>query len=56
MRKGKWQYEAYGQMGCVGCGRCGTACLVNINMIDTFNRLAQEQQLESQTELAEVLP
>lgn len=51
MRKGKWQYEAFGQMGCVGCGRCGTACLVNINMIDTFNALAQEQQAET----AEVL-
>lgn len=44
LRKGKWQYEAYGQMGCVGCGRCGTACLVNINMISTFNQLAAEQQ------------
>jgi len=45
LRKGKWQYQAYGQMGCVGCGRCGTACLVNINMISTFNQLADEQAL-----------
>lgn len=50
MRKGKWQYEAYGQMGCVGCGRCGTACLVNINMISTFNQLAEEQQESATTE------
>ncbi len=48
LRKGKWQYEAYGQQGCVGCGRCGTACLVNINMIDTFNSLAAEQQVEEE--------
>lgn len=50
MRKGKWQYEAYGQMGCVGCGRCGTACIVNINMIDSFNKLYQEQQEAEQAE------
>jgi ferredoxin len=50
MRKGKWQYEAYGQMGCIGCGRCGTACIVNINMIDSFNQLHAEQQAEAGTE------
>ncbi len=42
MRKGKYQYEAYGKMGCVGCGRCGTTCPVKINCIDTFNHLTQE--------------
>jgi ferredoxin len=56
MRKGKWQYEAYGQMGCVGCGRCGTTCIVNINMIDSLNKLyaEQQQQEEEQAEMAEV--
>lgn len=49
MRKGKWQYEAFGQMGCVGCGRCGTACIVNINMIDSFNTLYAEQQATDKT-------
>lgn len=51
MRKGKWQYEAYGQMGCVGCGRCGTSCLVHINMISTFNQLAEERQAEAEAQL-----
>lgn len=56
MRKGKWQYEAFEQMGCVGCGRCGTSCIVNINMIDTFNGLyAEQQQAEQKKEEAEVL-
>lgn len=42
MRKGKYQYEALGKMGCVGCGRCATACPVNITCIKTFNRLTDE--------------
>jgi ferredoxin len=44
MRKGKWQYEAYGIMGCVGCGRCATSCLVHITPIDTYNALYAEQE------------
>jgi len=39
MRKGKYQYEAYGLMGCVGCGRCALSCPVHITPVDTFNRL-----------------
>lgn len=46
MRKGKYQYEAYGMMGCVGCGRCAVACLVNITPINTFNTLHAEQQAQ----------
>lgn len=42
MRKGKYQYEAYGKVGCVGCGRCGTTCPVDITCIKTFNHLTQE--------------
>ncbi|MCZ7546786.1 MAG: 4Fe-4S dicluster domain-containing protein [Anaerolineae bacterium] len=38
-RKGKYQTEAYGLVGCVGCGRCAAACLVNITPVDTFNEL-----------------
>jgi sulfhydrogenase subunit beta (sulfur reductase) len=39
MRKGKYQYEAYGLLGCVGCGRCALSCPVHITPVDTFNRL-----------------
>ncbi len=38
-RKGKYQTEAYGLVGCVGCGRCAAACLVHITPVDTFNEL-----------------
>lgn len=46
MRKGKYQFDANDMVGCVGCGRCATACLVHITPITTFNalwRLKQEQ-------------
>ncbi|MBN1311829.1 MAG: 4Fe-4S dicluster domain-containing protein [Anaerolineae bacterium] len=38
-RKGKYQWEAHGLIGCVGCGRCAEACLVHITPVDTFNQL-----------------
>lgn len=38
-RKGKYQYEAFGELGCVGCGRCALSCLVDITPIKTFNAL-----------------
>ena len=39
MRKAKYQYDANDMVGCVGCGRCATACLVHITPIKTFNEL-----------------
>lgn len=39
MRKAKYQYDANEMVGCVGCGRCATACLVHITPIKTFNEL-----------------
>jgi sulfhydrogenase subunit beta (sulfur reductase) len=39
MRKGKYQYDANDMVGCVGCGRCASACLVHITPINTFNEL-----------------
>ncbi|NDJ35553.1 MAG: hypothetical protein GYB64_12885 [Chloroflexi bacterium] len=44
MRKGKYQFDATGMVGCVGCGRCATACLVDITPIKTFNELYRRQQ------------
>jgi sulfhydrogenase subunit beta (sulfur reductase) len=37
LRKGKYLWERFGVLGCVGCGRCIRACLVHINIVDTFN-------------------
>jgi sulfhydrogenase subunit beta (sulfur reductase) len=39
MRKGKYIRERFGTTGCVGCGRCIRACLVHINIVDTFNAI-----------------
>ncbi len=41
MRKGKYLSDTYGQMGCVGCGRCARACLVNITPVGVWNALHQ---------------
>lgn len=44
LRKGQYQTEAYGLLGCVGCGRCALACLVHITPIETFNALYHEHR------------
>lgn len=42
-RKGKYMLERWGQLGCVGCGRCIHACLVDIaSPVYAWNRLAKE--------------
>ncbi|NJL95739.1 MAG: Ni/Fe hydrogenase subunit beta, partial [Anaerolineae bacterium] len=38
-RKGKYQVEAFGLPGCVGCGRCADNCLVEITPTKTYNAL-----------------
>ena len=50
MRKGKYMQDAYGMLGCVGCGRCGDTCLVNITPIKVLNALHDEQEAIQQTE------
>ncbi|MGD2103559.1 MAG: 4Fe-4S dicluster domain-containing protein [Anaerolineae bacterium] len=39
MRKGKYLYEKFGELGCVGCGRCIRTCVVHINIVDGFNTI-----------------
>jgi ferredoxin len=39
MRKGRYLFEKYEHLGCVGCGRCARACLVDITPVSTFNTL-----------------
>ncbi len=44
LRKGKYIYEKYGEHGCVGCGRCASACLPDIaNPVEIFNSLKEGQ-------------
>lgn len=38
-RKGKYFKEKFGRFACVGCGRCGRACLAHIDVKDVFNQL-----------------
>jgi ferredoxin len=41
-RKGKYIPDKIGQTGCVGCGRCVTACVANIaNPVEVYNRLVE---------------
>jgi formate hydrogenlyase subunit 6/NADH:ubiquinone oxidoreductase subunit I len=44
LRKGKYILEAHGYLGCVGCGRCARACLVNITPVSVFNELYRQQE------------
>lgn len=39
MRKGRYLMAKYGELGCVGCGRCARSCLVDISPVDVFNEL-----------------
>jgi len=44
-RKGKYILERYGRFGCVGCGRCATACLAEIaSPLEAFNAIAESVQ------------
>jgi formate hydrogenlyase subunit 6/NADH:ubiquinone oxidoreductase subunit I len=50
-RKGKYQTDAFGLLGCVGCGRCGQACLVDITMVGTLNALYHRQPQNTPAEV-----
>jgi sulfhydrogenase subunit beta (sulfur reductase) len=39
MRKGRYLAEKFGELGCVGCGRCARSCLVDISPVNVFNDL-----------------
>lgn len=42
LRKGKYVADKVGQIACVGCGRCITACVAKIaNPVEIFNTLAE---------------
>ncbi len=52
MRKGRYQMDACGMVGCVGCGRCATSCLVHITPIEVFNELFRRDELKTKVEEA----
>lgn len=44
-RKGKYMWDAFGSIACVGCGRCTSACTAKIaNPVDVLNRLMEEAE------------
>ena len=44
-RKGKYSWDAYGEIACVGCGRCISACTANVaNPVEVFNRLLEDDE------------
>jgi sulfite reductase subunit B len=47
LRKGKYLLERYGKLGCVGCGRCATACLADIaSPLEAFNAIGESAKLK----------
>jgi ferredoxin len=45
LRKGQYLFERYGDIACVGCGRCSTQCVPDIaDPADVYNRLFDEAQ------------
>jgi sulfite reductase subunit B len=49
MRKGKYILEKYGRAGCVGCGRCATACLAKIaSPAEAFNAIAESERVKEE--------
>jgi sulfhydrogenase subunit beta (sulfur reductase) len=48
MRKGKYILDAHHHLGCVGCGRCARACLVNITPVGVFNELYRQKEVGGQ--------
>ena len=45
-RKGKFILERTGRIGCVGCGRCITACVADISILEAFQQIAADQGAE----------
>jgi formate hydrogenlyase subunit 6/NADH:ubiquinone oxidoreductase subunit I len=45
LRKGKYILDAHKYLGCVGCGRCARACLVDITPVGVFNELNRQQEI-----------
>jgi sulfite reductase subunit B len=49
LRKGKYILEKYGMVGCVGCGRCATACLAQIaSPVEAFNAIVESERVKEE--------
>lgn len=44
-RKGQYMWRRFGQIACIGCGRCATACTTDIaNPVEVYNALLEEKR------------
>jgi len=51
LRKGKYILEKYGRAGCVGCGRCATACLAKIaSPVEAFNAITESERVREEAD------
>ncbi|AUX10040.1 anaerobic sulfite reductase subunit A [Halalkaliarchaeum desulfuricum] len=49
MRKGRYIYERYGDIACIGCGRCTSECVPNVaDPCDIYNKLKKEMTANAQ--------
>jgi sulfhydrogenase subunit beta (sulfur reductase) len=48
MRKGKYILDTHNFLGCVGCGRCARACLLDITPVGVFNELYHRKETGGQ--------
>ena len=47
MRKFSYPVEKYSRYFCTGCGRCSRACMADINLKETINKLAKEKKAKA---------
>ena len=48
MRKGWYIYERYGDIACVGCGRCTDHCVADVaDPVDVYNKLSEEAHVHA---------
>lgn len=46
-RKGKFILERTGRLGCVGCGRCIKHCVANISILEAFQQIADQAEIDT---------
>lgn len=55
-RKYRYQVEATGRVGCVGCGRCAQACLVGIKPVAVLNQLQRQRAASTPARASGIRP
>ncbi|MCB1156851.1 MAG: 4Fe-4S dicluster domain-containing protein [Leptospiraceae bacterium] len=56
MKKGMYTLDKFGTLGCVGCGRCISACLTGISILDVFNSVSKRTKTIERTKVHSTEP